>query len=71
MKAVKDMNPQPEQNSQSLASTIAEAIAKAGISRVKGGSDYTWLTEGLKAIAPALAPIGMALAEKICSSTLV
>jgi hypothetical protein len=52
------------ENQHSLATQIAEAIAKAGIARAKG-TDFSWITEGLRALAPALDPIGMALAEKI------
>lgn len=62
MEKMRGKNAVPE--GQSLAAQIAEAIAKAGITRAKG-TDWTWVIDGMKVLAPALAPIGVALAEKI------
>lgn len=52
-----------------LAAQIAEGIAKAGLSGRSKGTDYMPLLIKLgEAALPALAPIGLALAEKIRSS---
>ena len=54
----------PGENQPTMAATIAEAIAKAGGGRGRG-TDYTWLVELGKAALPVVAPLVIALTEKI------